>query len=300
MTLAEMTESQFRLELASATARSGEPAQDAIRESAYFPAKDMLDRALGLFLLVPALPVIGLLVLLVRWTSRGPGVFRQVRVGKGGRIFTMYKLRSMRMDAEARTGPTWSATAADPRVTRLGYWLRVLHLDELPQLLNVVRGEMSLVGPRPERPEFVSVLAEQIPGYLNRLVVKPGVTGLAQINLPADTDLDSVRRKLVLDCEYVATANTLLDLRILACTALRMLGLRGGRAVRLLGLTRTVDLPPGAASIGGDGTLATTSLDTIARHCCEQQPEGLFSRPLAQVSPERSLATKRDAGRLSD
>ena len=167
-------------------------------------------------LLGPALPLIGLLVLIVRLNSRGPGIFRQVRVGKRGRTFTMYKLRSMRIDAEAKTGPAWSPTGGDPRVTRLGYWLRRLHLDELPQLFNVVRGEMSLVGPRPERPEFVEVLAEQIPGYLNRLMVQPGITGLAQINLPPDTDLDSVRRKLILDCEYIRSASSWLDFRIVA------------------------------------------------------------------------------------
>jgi len=129
-------------------------------------------------------------------------------------------------------------------MTRLGYWLRHLHLDELPQLFNVVRGEMSLVGPRPERPEFVAVLADQIPGYLNRIAVQPGITGLAQINLPPDTDLDSVRRKLVLDCEYIRTAGLLLDFRILACTLLRVIGLRGGRGVRFMGLQRIVMLPP--------------------------------------------------------
>jgi lipopolysaccharide/colanic/teichoic acid biosynthesis glycosyltransferase len=217
-------------------------------ESAFFSGKDLLDRILALILLVPAAPLIAMLIVIVRLTSRGSGIFRQVRVGKGGRIFTMYKLRSMSVDAEAGTGPTWAAAGADPRVTKVGYWLRVLHLDELPQLVNVAKGEMSLVGPRPERPEFVTILAEQIPSYLHRLVVKPGVTGLAQINLPPDTDLDSVRRKLMLDSEYIASANLLLDLRILACTAARMFGLRGGRAVRLFGLTRSVELPASSSS----------------------------------------------------
>jgi lipopolysaccharide/colanic/teichoic acid biosynthesis glycosyltransferase len=147
-------------------------------------------------------PLIGILILLVRCTSRGPGIYSQVRVGKDGLIFTMYKLRSMRCDAEAQTGAVWAGVKHDPRMTYVGYWLRRLHLDELPQLVNVVYGHMSLVGPRPERPEFVELLAEEVPGYLDRLMVKPGITGLAQINLPPDTDLDSVRRKLVLDREY--------------------------------------------------------------------------------------------------
>jgi lipopolysaccharide/colanic/teichoic acid biosynthesis glycosyltransferase len=112
----------------------------------------------------------------------------------------------------------------------------------LPQLVNVVRGEMSLVGPRPERPEFVRVLAANIPFYLDRLQIMPGITGLAQLNLPPDTDLTSVRRKLVLDQEYVDTASVTLDLRILLATALRVVGLRGYRAVQWMGLERSVVL----------------------------------------------------------
>lgn len=205
-------------------------------------ARDFLERSLGALLLLIVAPVIALLVLVIRATSRGPGIYSQRRVGLGGRIFTMYKLRSMRCDAESRTGPVWASANRDPRITSLGYWLRHLHLDELPQLYNVACGEMALVGPRPERPEFVALLGEQIPGYLDRLNVKPGITGLAQINLPPDTDLQSVRRKLVLDREYIQQANLLFDARIVLCTMLRVVGLRGGRAVSLLGLLRIVEL----------------------------------------------------------
>jgi lipopolysaccharide/colanic/teichoic acid biosynthesis glycosyltransferase len=226
-------------------------------------AKALFDRALALALLIPGLPLIGLLVLLVRLTSRGPGIYSQRRVGRGGYVFVMYKLRSMRTDAESATGPVWAGAGSDSRVTPLGYWLRKLHLDELPQLFNVVRGEMSLVGPRPERPEFVYVLAKQIPGYMDRLAVLPGITGLAQVNLPADTDLDSVRRKLALDCEYIDQASLLLDLRLILCTILRVFGLRGGRSVSLLGLSRTVTLPPDAAPIGGQPDAAPATPDTI-------------------------------------
>jgi lipopolysaccharide/colanic/teichoic acid biosynthesis glycosyltransferase len=151
----------------------------------------------------------------------------------------MYKIRTMVHNAEAGTGPTW-ATSNDPRLTRLGYVVRKLHLDELPQLWNVVRGEMSLVGPRPERPEFTHWLAKEIPGYLDRLTVLPGITGLAQINLPPDSDLESVRRKLQLDLEYIRTAGAFLDLRMMACTAFRMIGLRGDVAMRLCWVKRTV------------------------------------------------------------
>src|SRR6267142_3922178 len=135
--------------------------------------KTIFDRTLALFLLVLGLPLIGLLILMVRLTSRGPGLYCQVRVGKGHRRYLMYKLRSMRVDAEAGTGPVWAAMEADPRITPVGYWLRRLHLDELPQLYNVLKGEMSLVGPRPERPEFVTVLADDIPSYLDRLQILP-------------------------------------------------------------------------------------------------------------------------------
>jgi lipopolysaccharide/colanic/teichoic acid biosynthesis glycosyltransferase len=225
--------------------------------------KSLLDRALAVALLLPGLPLIGLLVALVRLTSRGPGVYSQRRVGRGGLVFTMYKLRSMRIDAESATGPVWAGAASDSRVTPLGYWLRKLHLDELPQLFNVVRGEMSLVGPRPERPEFVAVLAEQIPGYMDRLAVLPGITGLAQVNLPPDTDLDSVRRKLALDCEYIQQVGLLLDLRLILCTVLRVFGLRGGRSVSLLGLHRSVTLPPTAAPIGGQPGAPPATPDTI-------------------------------------
>jgi len=181
-------------------------------------------------------------VLLIRATSRGPGIYRQERVGKDGRIFTMFKLRSMRLDAEAQSGPVWSATGSDARVTRLGYWLRKLHLDEIPQLFNVLCGDMSLIGPRPERPEFVRVLADSIPGYMDRLRVAPGITGLAQLNLPPDTDLNSVRRKLVLDLEYIQTASLVFDLRIFLCTLLHLIGMKGGTAMRVMRLTRNVHL----------------------------------------------------------
>jgi lipopolysaccharide/colanic/teichoic acid biosynthesis glycosyltransferase len=211
--------------------------------SRYFTWKGAFDRAVAAILLVPGLPLIGLLVLLIKATSRGPGIYSQQRAGKDNRLFTMYKLRSMRLDAEASSGPVWSPPGCDPRVTPLGYWLRKLHLDELPQLLNVLKGEMSLIGPRPERPEFVPMLSGAIPGYRDRLRVLPGVTGLAQINLPPDTDLDDVRRKLVLDNEYIATAGPLLDGRILVCTLLRLCGIKGKWAMRAMWLQREVVLP---------------------------------------------------------
>jgi lipopolysaccharide/colanic/teichoic acid biosynthesis glycosyltransferase len=200
-----------------------------------------MGRAIAVILLPLAIPIIALLVLLIRLTSPGPGLYRQQRVGRHGKSFTMYKLRTMYRNAEHASGPTWCAHK-DPRITPVGRMLRHFHFDELPQLWNVVRGEMALVGPRPERPEFVVHLKRQIPGYQDRLAVLPGITGLAQINLPADVSLLSVVRKVELDRQYIRDASLLLDLRILACTALRMSGLRHGIAVWLLGLERNVNL----------------------------------------------------------
>jgi lipopolysaccharide/colanic/teichoic acid biosynthesis glycosyltransferase len=132
----------------------------------------------------------------------------------------------MRSDAEAGTGAVW-AQKNDPRVTRLGKILRALHIDELPQLWNVLRGDMRLVGPRPERPEIAAKLRLVIPNYDGRLAVKPGLTGLAQIHLPPDETVRSVRRKLGYDLAYVRAAGAVLDATILICTGLKVLGLKG-------------------------------------------------------------------------
>jgi lipopolysaccharide/colanic/teichoic acid biosynthesis glycosyltransferase len=190
----------------------------------YIGRKSIVDLSLALLLLLPGLPLMAILFICVRLTSRGPALFRQNRVGRFGKIFRLYKIRSMTLDAEDRTGPAWAQTA-DPRVTSVGHFLRKFHLDELPQLFNVLKGEMALVGPRPERPEFVEVLQRQIPAYMNRLAVRPGITGLAQLNLPPDSDLDSVRRKVILDIEYIQTASPWLDLRLILSTALRFVKL---------------------------------------------------------------------------
>lgn len=231
---------------------------------AYFRWRRVMDRAVAVLLLVPGLPIIGCLILLVRLASPGAGIFRQERVGQGGKNFTMYKLRTMGPNAEAGTGPVW-CRPSDPRITGLGRILRKLHLDEIPQLFNVVKGEMLLIGPRPERPEFVAVLAEQIPGYRQRLLVPPGITGLAQVNLPPDTDLESVRRKLVLDLEYIATAGPLLDFRMFLCTSLRLVGIPGNTAMRLFRLQRPVAPVPkdrrSSETLDSGGPPERTALD---------------------------------------
>ena len=179
--------------------------------------KPMIDAVLAGVLLVLTSPVLLVAMLLVRLTSRGPALYPQTRLGQGGRPFTIYKLRSMYLDCEQLTGPKWSLPR-DPRVTSIGRILRSTHLDELPQLWNVLRGEMSLVGPRPERPEIIVQLERALPDYRKRLEVRPGITGLAQVHLPPDTDLQSVRRKLNYDLYYTRHLSFWLDARILIST----------------------------------------------------------------------------------
>jgi lipopolysaccharide/colanic/teichoic acid biosynthesis glycosyltransferase len=142
----------------------------------------------------------------------------QTRSGKNGRPFTLIKLRTMVANAEAGTGAVWTQPN-DPRITRVGRILRKTHIDEFPQLLNVLLGQMSLVGPRPERPEFVNEFEWTLPHYRERLNVRPGITGFAQLELPPDTDLDSVRKKLGYDLFYIRNASPWFDARILCFTA---------------------------------------------------------------------------------
>lgn len=183
-----------------------------------------VDLAFSALLLVPALPLMLLAMLMVKLTSRGPAVYTQVRVGLDGRSFVIYKIRTMRNDCEKLTGPRWAELGRDPRVTRIGNFLRKTHIDELPQLFNVLRGDMTLVGPRPERPEFVAQLEQVIPHYRSRLRVRPGVTGLAQVLLPPDVDFHSVRVKLMYDLYYLQVGTWRLDCKIIACTALKVIG----------------------------------------------------------------------------
>lgn len=183
----------------------------------YLSVKRVADFIMASLLLVVCGPCMVLGAALVKLTSRGPAFYRQVRLGKDGRPFNVLKLRTMVENAEASTGPVWS-TGNDARVTPLGSLLRKTHLDEFPQLLNVLAGDMSLVGPRPERPEFVAKLEWEIPYYRERLQVRPGITGLAQVKLPPDTDTESVRRKVVHDLYYVRYAGPWLDARILSQT----------------------------------------------------------------------------------
>jgi exopolysaccharide biosynthesis polyprenyl glycosylphosphotransferase len=179
-----------------------------------------------LIVLVAGLPLWILIAILIKIDSRGPVIYKQERVGKDGKIFTLYKFRSMYENAEALTGPTW-ATKNDPRVTRFGKILRKLHLDEIPQFVNVLKGDMSLIGPRPERPVFVEKLSKEIPLYRRRLKVKPGITGWAQVKYKYDESIEDVKKKLQYDLFYIENMSLRMDLKIIAYTILHILSGRG-------------------------------------------------------------------------
>jgi lipopolysaccharide/colanic/teichoic acid biosynthesis glycosyltransferase len=191
------------------------------RVGAYLWVKTVVDRVAALLLLALTAPLILLAMVLVKLTSRGPALYSQTRLGRHGMPFTIFKIRTMAHECESLTGARWSVPG-DARITPVGRWLRKSHIDELPQLWNVLCGAMSLVGPRPERPEFVPRLEQALPHYRDRLRVRPGVTGLAQVQLPPDTDLGSVRTKLAYDLHYVRNLGFWLDVRIVGATVLKM------------------------------------------------------------------------------
>jgi lipopolysaccharide/colanic/teichoic acid biosynthesis glycosyltransferase len=172
-------------------------------------------------LLTATAPLIALASLLVRLTSRGPVFYTQERLGLNGRRFTIYKVRTMYQDSEPN-GPIWSVRG-DRRVTPVGRYLRWSHIDELPQLINILRGDMGLIGPRPERPEIVNQLERALPDYPRRLRVRPGLTGLAQVLRGPDTDLASVHQKLDLDLFYLDHKGPWMDLRIILATVPHLL-----------------------------------------------------------------------------
>ncbi|HVN95523.1 MAG TPA: sugar transferase [Syntrophorhabdaceae bacterium] len=169
----------------------------------------------GLFLLFIA-PLMGLIALAVKLDSPGPVLYSQRRMGKGQQIFTIYKFRSMRHDAETE-GVRW-AQEKDPRVTKIGRFLRLTHMDEIPQIWNIFKGDMSLVGPRPERPEFVALLEKEVPYYFARHSVKPGMTGWAQINYQYGASIEDAKNKLEYDIYYVKNMSLMLDFKILLRT----------------------------------------------------------------------------------
>ncbi len=190
-------------------------------------AKRLFDIAASGLLLLLTFPVIALFALLVKLDSRGPAFFRQERIGLYGQPFTLLKLRSMRTDAEA-DGAKWAAKD-DPRITRLGRFIRKVRIDELPQVWTVLKGQMSFVGPRPEVPKFVDDLEERLPYYAERHMVKPGITGWAQINYPYGASIEDSRRKLEYDLYYAKNYTPFLDLLILLQTLRVVLWPEGAR-----------------------------------------------------------------------
>jgi sugar transferase (PEP-CTERM system associated) len=176
--------------------------------------------------LVLSLPLLLLAAVAVKLNSRGPLIYKQERVGRNGKSFTIYKLRSMRVDAEKYSGAVWTEEN-DPRITRVGRILRKSRIDEIPQLWNVLRGDMNLVGPRPERPEFVSLLQEIIPYYPHRNVVRPGITGWAQVRFRYGSTIEDQKEKLRYDFFYIKNISLALDFYILFQTVKIVLGTRG-------------------------------------------------------------------------
>lgn len=187
--------------------------------------KRIIDISLSLFLLILTAPVLLLTALAIRLESKGDAVYSQIRTGKDNKPFTIYKLRSMRSDAE-KDGAKW-AQKNDNRITRVGKMIRLTRLDELPQLWNVLRGDMSFVGPRPERPEFNEMLKKELPFYELRHIVRPGITGWAQVLYPYGASVEDSKEKLQFELYYIKHSGTMLDLLIILKTIRVVVGARG-------------------------------------------------------------------------
>ena len=223
------------------------------RRSAYPYVKATLEWMIALTMMLVAVPLVACLGILLKCTSEGPVFYSQTRLGRSGRTFRIFKLRTMIHNCEATTGPVWSI-AGDSRVTTIGRWLRDTHLDELPQLWNVLRCDMSLIGPRPERPEIAAKIERWLPRFRERLLVRPGITGLAQMRLPADSDIGTVHEKLEHDLQYVRSVSASLDARIAVSTALHFVGWAATAASRRLverfAPSQVLQLPPIVARPG--------------------------------------------------
>jgi len=206
------------------------PLNDVLNDDRYFSRnlmKRLLDLILATVFVVFTLPVMIIVALAIKCDGPGPVIYRQDRVGLGGRPFNLLKFRSMVPNAE-QDGPVWAAEQ-DVRITRVGRIIRLLRIDEIPQLLNVIRGEMSMIGPRPERPYFVDQLASQIPRFVERHAVTPGITGWAQINYPYGASIEDAQHKLGYDLYYVQHQSLGLDLRILISTVRVVIFQKGAR-----------------------------------------------------------------------
>ena len=190
--------------------------------------KRLVDFLLSALLLVLLSPLMLIVAVAIKLTSRGPALFSQERVGENGKVYTLYKFRSMIADAEKESGPVW-ASEDDPRITRVGKVIRKLRIDEFPQLWNVFKGDMSFVGPRPERPHFVEELGKKIPYYSERFTVKPGITGWAQVKYPYGASEHDALEKLKYDLYYVKNMSLVMDLMVVFHTVKIVLLGRGSR-----------------------------------------------------------------------
>ena len=224
------------------SSNNGERVAMKPRHRWYEPLKFVVEYLSAIIFLVLAAPFLLVAAAMIKWTSRGPVFYLQTRLGRNGRKFRVIKLRTMIHNAEANTGPVWSTTG-DSRITPVGQFLRNTHIDEFPQLMNVLLGQMSLIGPRPERPEIVQDIEWKIANYRKRLLIRPGITGLAQMNLPPDSDLESVDRKLRHDLFYIRYHSPWLDSQIFCATAWLLLKtmVRGGWKIVALPTTEKVD-----------------------------------------------------------
>ncbi|MGH9794472.1 MAG: exopolysaccharide biosynthesis polyprenyl glycosylphosphotransferase, partial [Candidatus Acidiferrales bacterium] len=202
---------------------------DGFRLSAFFLAiRRIISIVISLALLLLVLPLLPLIALAIKLSSPGPVLYRQRRMGRQGVTFTCYKFRTMRAEAEADIGPTWAGDE-DPRITAVGYWLRLARLDEIPQLWNVLKGDMAFVGPRPERPEFVQWLSDSIPYYHLRHIIRPGITGWAQVRYRYGSSVEDAKEKLRYDLFYIKNLALGLDLLILFLTVKTILLGRGAK-----------------------------------------------------------------------
>jgi lipopolysaccharide/colanic/teichoic acid biosynthesis glycosyltransferase len=196
-----------------------------LRNERYSTIKRVIDILIIIILFIPTLLIVGVAGLVVKISDGGPVFYRQIRLGQFGQHFSIVKLRTMRVDSES-TGAQW-AQIGDSRVTTIGRFLRATRVDELPQVWNVFRGEMSFIGPRPERPEFYKVIVEKVPSFGLRLACKPGLTGWAQVNFPYGSSVRDSRIKLMFDLFYIKNASVMLDIKIITRTVLAMV--RGAR-----------------------------------------------------------------------
>jgi lipopolysaccharide/colanic/teichoic acid biosynthesis glycosyltransferase len=202
------------------SARVLSPLPGIVRDRARY-SKRAIDIVLVLLALPVAMPLLALAALAIKLEDRGPVFYRQTRLGKNGRPFAIFKLRSMRVDAEARTGPVWAAQG-DARTTRVGRILRRLSIDELPQLFNVLRGEMSVVGPRPERPAFTKHFSRTNPRYVHRLIVAPGLTACSHLYMPRSVGTDAVEQRLSYDLFYIRHWSIAMDVALIIKTAVEV------------------------------------------------------------------------------